>query len=81
MECEQWVSEHEGDLTAKLYYAKHKMVWEVLGGALKSKIEIQWSDITAIRAIIRDNVSGILQIEVNPFCINLFSRFQRYQGS
>ncbi|CAA2972484.1 Hypothetical predicted protein [Olea europaea subsp. europaea] len=61
----QWISEHEGDLTAKLYYAKHKMVWEVLGGALKSKIEIQWSDITAIRAIIRDNVSGILQIELN----------------
>ncbi|CAI9781728.1 unnamed protein product [Fraxinus pennsylvanica] len=65
----QWISEHEGDLTAKIYYAKHKMVWEVLGGPLKSKIEIQWSDITAIRAIIRDHEPGILEIELNqPPC-------------
>ncbi|CAA2997829.1 uncharacterized protein LOC111387072 [Olea europaea var. sylvestris] len=61
----QWISEHEGDLTTKLYYGKHKMVWEVLVGALKSKIEIQWSNITAIRAIIRDNEPGILEIELN----------------
>ncbi|GFZ07219.1 hypothetical protein Acr_19g0001560 [Actinidia rufa] len=35
-------SRHEGDLVAKCYYAKKKIVWEVLEGALKSKIEIQW---------------------------------------
>ncbi|KAL7208265.1 hypothetical protein ACSBR1_030092 [Camellia fascicularis] len=56
---------HEGDLVAKCYYAKKKIVWEVLEGALKSKIEIQWSNIEAIRAIIRDDKPGILEIELN----------------
>ncbi|GMP63758.1 hypothetical protein CsSME_00025324 [Camellia sinensis var. sinensis] len=56
---------HEGNLVAKCYYAKKKIVWEVLEGALKSKIEIQWSDIEAIRAIIRDDEPGILEIELN----------------
>ncbi|PSS03071.1 Homeobox protein [Actinidia chinensis var. chinensis] len=58
-------SRHEGDLVAKCYYAKKKIVWEVLEGALKSKIEIQWSDIEAIRAIIRNDEPGILEIELN----------------
>ena len=35
---------------AKCYFAKHKLVWEVLDGGLKNKIEIQWSDIVAIKA-------------------------------
>lgn len=35
---------------AKCYFAKHKLVWEVLDGALKNKIEIQWSDVVAIKA-------------------------------
>lgn len=35
---------------AKCYFAKHKLVWEVLEGGLKSKIEIQWSDIMALKA-------------------------------
>ncbi|KAA8517067.1 hypothetical protein F0562_017360 [Nyssa sinensis] len=58
-------SKHEGDLIAKFYYAKRKLVWEVLEGPLKSKIEIQWSDILAIRAIIVDDEPGILEIELN----------------
>ncbi|GFY89042.1 hypothetical protein Acr_06g0009820 [Actinidia rufa] len=58
-------SRHEGDLVAKCYYAKKKIVWEVLEGALKSKIEIQLSDIETIRATIRDNKPGILEIELN----------------
>ncbi|KAI3445408.1 hypothetical protein Pfo_002073 [Paulownia fortunei] len=61
----QRITRHEGDLTAKLYYAKRKLVWEVLEGALKSKIEIQWSDIIAIRAITPDNEPGTLEIELN----------------
>ncbi|GFP80345.1 hypothetical protein PHJA_000177900 [Phtheirospermum japonicum] len=62
----QRTTRHEGDLTAKLYYAKRKLVWEVLDGALKSKIEIQWSDIVAIRAITHDiNEPGTLEIELN----------------
>ncbi|KAK2974906.1 hypothetical protein RJ640_013762 [Escallonia rubra] len=59
------VSRHEGDLVAKCYFAKKKFVWEVLEGALKSKIEIQWSDISAIRAIIRDDEPGVLELELN----------------
>ncbi|KAA8545245.1 hypothetical protein F0562_020029 [Nyssa sinensis] len=59
------ISRHEGDLTVKCYYAKRKLVWEVLEWALKSKIEIQWSDILAIRAIIGDGEPGILAIELD----------------
>ncbi|XP_051113965.1 uncharacterized protein LOC127239702 [Andrographis paniculata] len=58
-------SMHQGDLVAKLYYAKRKLVWELLDGALKSKIEMQWSDIVAIRATTLENLPGILEIEVN----------------
>lgn len=46
----QYKSRYEGDLVAKCYFAKHKLVWEVLEGGLKSKIEIQWSDIMALKA-------------------------------
>ncbi|XP_058213943.1 uncharacterized protein LOC131325626 [Rhododendron vialii] len=58
------LTRQEGDLIAKCYYAKRKIVWEVLEGSLKSKIEIQWSDIEAIRAIIRNNEPGILEIQL-----------------
>ncbi|XP_030461645.1 uncharacterized protein LOC115681736 [Syzygium oleosum] len=46
----EYRSRYEGDLVAKCYFAKHKLVWEVLDGALKNKIEIQWSDIVAVKA-------------------------------
>ncbi|XLR09183.1 hypothetical protein S83_037121 [Arachis hypogaea] len=46
----EYKSKYEGDLVAKCYFAKHKLVWEILEGGLKSKIEIQWSDITALKA-------------------------------
>ncbi|KAL1564407.1 hypothetical protein AAHA92_06756 [Salvia divinorum] len=59
------MTRHEGDLTAKMYYAKRKLVWEVLDGALKSKIEIQWSHISAIRAITPHNLPATLEIELN----------------
>ncbi|GJN00717.1 hypothetical protein PR202_ga17915 [Eleusine coracana subsp. coracana] len=51
-----------GDLVAKCYFAKHKLVWEVLEGGLKSKIEIQWSDITALKAICPENGQGTLDV-------------------
>lgn len=66
----QRISRYEGDLVAKCYYAKKKIVWEVLDGALKSKIEVQWSDIEAIRATIVDDQPGILEIEVKD--LNLY---------
>ncbi|KAK4783089.1 hypothetical protein SAY86_007463 [Trapa natans] len=46
----EYKSRYEGDLVAKCYFAKHKLVWEVLEGGLKSKIEIQWSDIMSLKA-------------------------------
>eukprot|EP00249_Psilotum_nudum_P019905 c27472_g1_i1 orf=309-1712(+) len=61
----KWVSRYEGDLVAKCYYAKRKLVWEVLGKGLKSKIEIQWSDITALKASYPENEPGVLEIEVS----------------
>ncbi|KAF3664947.1 putative GDSL esterase/lipase-like [Capsicum annuum] len=60
------ISKHEGDLIAKYYYAKRKLVWEILDGPLKNKIEIQWSDIIAIRAITpKGDHPGVLEIELN----------------
>ncbi|KAK6235995.1 hypothetical protein SCA6_011332 [Theobroma cacao] len=58
----EYKSRYEGDLVAKCYFAKHKLVWEVLEGGLKSKIEIQWSDIMALKANCPDNGSGTLNV-------------------
>jgi len=60
----QRTSRYEGDLVAKCYYAKRKLVWEVLDSGLKSKVEIQWSDISAMKATCPDNLPGSLEIEV-----------------
>ncbi|KAF6161324.1 hypothetical protein GIB67_009211 [Kingdonia uniflora] len=59
------VSKHEGDLVAKCYYAKRKLVWEVLDCGLKSKIEVQWADISAIRAEFPENGPEVLEIELS----------------
>ncbi|GJY05492.1 hypothetical protein Tco_0371432 [Tanacetum coccineum] len=59
------VSKNEGDLVAKVYYAKKKLVWEFLDGPLKNKIEIQWSEISAIRAFTYEGEHGQLEIELN----------------
>ncbi|CAM6098170.1 unnamed protein product [Calypogeia fissa] len=58
-------SRYEGDLVGKCYYAKRKLVWEVLESGLKSKIEIQWSDISAMKASCPENLPGTLEIEVS----------------
>ncbi|XP_062233427.1 uncharacterized protein LOC133930725 isoform X2 [Phragmites australis] len=58
----EYISRYEGDLVAKCYFAKHKLVWEVLEGGLKSKIEIQWSDITALKATCPENGQGTLDV-------------------
>ncbi|KAL9667356.1 hypothetical protein QQ045_001710 [Rhodiola kirilowii] len=62
----QRVKRFEGDLVVKCYFAKKKLVWEVLEGALKSKIEIQWCDIMGIRAVTHEpDQPGILEIELS----------------
>ncbi|KAI3949759.1 hypothetical protein MKX01_040976 [Papaver californicum] len=61
------IAKHEGDLVAKCYYAKRKLVWEILDRGMKSKIEVQWRDISAIRAVFQENQPGILELELeNP---------------
>ncbi|KAG8077131.1 hypothetical protein GUJ93_ZPchr0006g43272 [Zizania palustris] len=58
----EYISRYEGDLVAKCYFAKHKLVWEVLEGGLKSKIEIQWSDITALKSSCPETGQGTLDV-------------------
>ncbi|KAM7278010.1 hypothetical protein ACFE04_005144 [Oxalis oulophora] len=58
-------SRHESDLIAKCYFAKRRLVWELLEGGLKKKIELQWSDISAIQAVIKENEPGLLKIEIS----------------
>ncbi|KAI4335513.1 hypothetical protein L6164_014151 [Bauhinia variegata] len=58
----EYKSRYEGDLVAKCYFAKHKLVWEVLEGGLKSKIEIQWSDIMALKANCPDSGPSTLTV-------------------
>lgn len=61
----QYKSRYEGDLVAKCYFAKHKLVWEVLDGGLKNKIEIQWSDIMGLKASYPDDGPGTLDVVVS----------------
>ncbi|CAK7336344.1 unnamed protein product [Dovyalis caffra] len=58
----EYKSRYEGDLVAKCYFAKHKLVWEVLDGGLKNKIEIQWSDIVALKANFPDDGPETLDV-------------------
>lgn len=59
----------------KCYFAKHKLVWEVLDGGLKSKIEIQWSDICALKVVCPETEPGTLEIAVST-CIYMESVMQ-----
>lgn len=52
---------------AKCYFAKRKLVWEVLDGGLKNKIEIQWSHIVAIKADFPDDGPETLDVVVLNF--------------
>ncbi|KAL0698190.1 hypothetical protein Bca4012_054312 [Brassica carinata] len=58
----EYKSRYEGDLVAKCYFAKHKLVWEVLEQGLKSKIEIQWSDIVGLKANCPEEGPGTLTL-------------------
>ncbi|XP_019052249.1 PREDICTED: uncharacterized protein LOC104591469 isoform X2 [Nelumbo nucifera] len=61
------VSRYDGEVVAKCYYAKRKLVWEVLDGMLKNKIEVLWSDIVSIKATCNHNMPQTLEIELmNP---------------
>lgn len=60
----QRFSSREGDLTAKIFYAKRKFIWEILEGELKYKMEIPWSHIIDIRALMPYYQNAILELEV-----------------
>jgi len=57
---------------AKCYFAKHKLVWEVLDGCLKNKIEIPWSDIMALKANYPEDAPGTLEVIVSIFLVYFF---------
>lgn len=44
----QVVTTTNASLVAKIYYAKRKIVWEILDGTLKKKLEIGWQDIASM---------------------------------
>lgn len=54
----------------KCYFAKHKLVWEVLDGGLKNKIEIQWSDVVAIKAKFPEEGPETLDVVVFYFSLD-----------
>ncbi|KAL4564201.1 hypothetical protein LXL04_028257 [Taraxacum kok-saghyz] len=72
----EYASKYEGDLVAKCYFSKHKIVWEVLDGGLKKKFEINWADIMALNANSEADGIGTLTVvlakqplffkEINP---------------
>ncbi|XP_019096326.1 PREDICTED: uncharacterized protein LOC104767347, partial [Camelina sativa] len=74
----QWVyrATNPDDIVAKLYFAKKKLIWEILDAGdpetsmprLKTKIEIQWDDVTSFQESInpRDE-TGVLEIEMFLF--------------
>ncbi|KAJ9550803.1 hypothetical protein OSB04_014848 [Centaurea solstitialis] len=72
----EYVSKNEGDLVAKCYFSKHKIVWEILDCGLKKKFEINWADIMALKANTDADGLGTLTIvldkpplffkEINP---------------
>ncbi|KAG6518570.1 hypothetical protein ZIOFF_022050 [Zingiber officinale] len=59
---QEYIHRYEGDLVAKCYFAKRKLVWEVLEGGLKSKVEFNWSNFTAIKAVFFEGGHGTLDI-------------------
>ena len=68
--------QREGNLTAKFYYGMKRLVWEFLNGPLKSKMEVCWSDITAIEAVMIPNQPGFLRVQVSFSAYIIFIRLE-----
>ncbi|PON57607.1 hypothetical protein TorRG33x02_293360 [Trema orientale] len=58
-------AQYSGDLVAKCYFAKKRLVWEILEMGLKSKIEIHWNHIVGMRVALEENWPGIFEIELS----------------
>uniref|UniRef100_K3YM88 TRF2/HOY1 PH-like domain-containing protein n=1 Tax=Setaria italica TaxID=4555 RepID=K3YM88_SETIT len=63
----QWTSRYQGDLVAKFYYSNRRLVWEILNGGLKMKIEIDWENIYALKFTYPESGLGTLEIMVCTF--------------
>lgn len=64
------IYEYEESLIVKCYVKTQKLIWEIIqkNCTLKKKIEIDWSDISAIRSRMVQRefaVLGVLEIEVS----------------
>ncbi|CAL9110866.1 unnamed protein product [Musa textilis] len=71
----EFASRSEIDLVAKCYFVKHKLIWEVLGDRLKSKIEFHWSDIIVSKAKCCKGGHGTLDIVI-CFCFFMDAVFK-----
>lgn len=57
----------------KIYFAKRKLIWEIMEDGLKNKIEIEWADILALRVYSQDDETEVLEVEVGHFFHIYFS--------
>nr|GEW36343.1 hypothetical protein [Tanacetum cinerariifolium] len=62
-----WVKEakNAGDVVVKFYYGKKKLVWEFLYGSLKKKMEIRWSQVSAIKTFDDEHLNGYIVLELS----------------
>ncbi|KAJ4892969.1 Uncharacterized protein Rs2_19763 [Raphanus sativus] len=75
-------SVYPDDLKAKFYFAKKRLMWEILDedSKLKRKIEIQWSDVLSLRASYSpQNETGILEVELGK-CPTFFMEINPQKG-
>ncbi|GMY25698.1 vacuolar-sorting receptor 1 [Fagus crenata] len=85
-EWQEVAAPYEESLMVKCYFGKEKFIWEILqkNSTLKKKIEIDWSDISAIRSRTvqhEQHELGVLEIELkNPpsFYEEVYLQPQKY---
>ncbi|XP_020529729.1 uncharacterized protein LOC18445070 [Amborella trichopoda] len=58
------IAKNPGELTGKCYFGQRRLVWEILevNCKLKKKMEMQWSDITAMRASFPEDTTPTFEI-------------------
>ncbi|GKV29720.1 hypothetical protein SLEP1_g38623 [Rubroshorea leprosula] len=59
------IAEVPNDLVVKIYYAKRRLIWEIMYDRLKNKIEIQWADIAAFKAYYQADGTEVLEVELS----------------
>jgi len=62
--CWERNSAFSGDVVVKFYYIKKQIVWEVLELGLKSKMEINFSDITALEIQFGEDDKAVMIIDL-----------------